>query len=254
MRGWLSRGRTPLVIAHRGSSAIAPENTLAAFRRAVSDGADAVELDVHLSKEGEPVVIHDARLSRTTDGRGWVSRTSLRELKRLDAGGWFHRRFAGERVPTLSEVFEELSGRLGVNIEIKGGRAQLERLIVERCMRVVRRQGASTYVMISSFYHPFVRRAKQIDPSVAAGVLFHPVRNARTPPHVLAARAGAEFFIIGDRSLRPAVVADVRSHMLSLAVYSIDTVRQFIRVSRFGPDCIVTDDPAKILGLLRKGY
>jgi len=251
MFDWLSPGRTTLVVAHRGSSAFAPENTLAAFRRAVSDGADAIELDVHLSRDGEVVVIHDARLRRTTDGRGWVSRHSVRELKRLDAGGWFHRRFAGERVPTLSEVLEEIGGRVGVNIEIKGNRRQQKRGIVERCLSVVRRHRASRCVMISSFYHPFVKRAKLLEGSLAAGVLFHPVRDMGRPPHLLAAKAGgAEFFICGDRNLRPAMLPDIRSHSLRLAVYSIDTVRQFERISRFPVACVVTDNPPKILRLL----
>lgn len=251
MFDWLRPARRPLVIAHRGSSAFAPENTLAAFRRAVSDGADAVELDVHLSREGEVVVIHDPRLQRTTDGRGWVSRHSVDELKRLDAGGWFHRSFAGERVPTLSEVLEELGGRVGVNIEIKGNRRQQKKGIVERCLTVVRRHRASRSIMISSFHHPFVKRVKLLDRSILAGVLYHPVHNMGKPPHLLAANAGgAEFFICGDRSLRRALLGDIRSHGLRLSVYSIDTVRQFERISHFPVDCIVTDNPPKILRLL----
>ncbi|MGH7374824.1 MAG: glycerophosphodiester phosphodiesterase family protein, partial [Candidatus Rokuibacteriota bacterium] len=94
----------PLVIAHRGASADAPENTIAAFELAVEQGADGIELDVHLSADEHPVVIHDFTLERTTDGAGPVSEHTVRELKRLDAGGWRDRRFRGQRVQTLQEV------------------------------------------------------------------------------------------------------------------------------------------------------
>src|SRR3990172_9877913 len=94
----------PVVIAHRGASGSCPENTLAAFRRAAALGADMIELDVQLTRDGEVVVIHDWTLDRTTSGTGPVRACSLAELRRLDAGAWFDAAFAGERVPTLGEV------------------------------------------------------------------------------------------------------------------------------------------------------
>lgn len=92
-----------LNVAHRGASAVAPENTMAAFEKAVELGADAIELDLHVSHDGELVIIHDDTLDRTTDGQGPVHTRSLHELKQLDAGRWFSERFAGQRIPTLAE-------------------------------------------------------------------------------------------------------------------------------------------------------
>ena len=111
----------PLVIAHRGASAAAPENTIAAFERALTDGADAIQLDVHLSRDDHPVVIHDPTLERTTNGWGPVRGHTMRELKRLDAGAWRGAAFAGQRLQTLQEVLERFRGRTKFWIELKGG-------------------------------------------------------------------------------------------------------------------------------------
>src|SRR5512143_199880 len=107
--------RRPLILAHRGASRRAPENTMAAFRLAAELGADGVELDVQLSKDGEVVVMHDSRVDRTTDGHGRIRDLPLAELRALDAGGWYAPEFAGERIPTLAEVLHELGPRLVLN-------------------------------------------------------------------------------------------------------------------------------------------
>ena len=111
----------PLVIARRGSSAEAPENTIAAFELALAQGADGILLDVHLSQDNHPVVINDFTLERTTDGTGPVRQLTVRELKRLDAGGWRGRRFRGQRIQTLQEVLERFRDRTRFWIELRGG-------------------------------------------------------------------------------------------------------------------------------------
>lgn len=113
--------KRPLVIAHRGASAYAPENTLAAFELAVAQGADLLEFDVHLSADDQPVIIHDETLDRTTSGTGRVRDRSLRELKRLDAGAWRGRTFCGQRVQSLQEVLERFRDRVGFAVELKAG-------------------------------------------------------------------------------------------------------------------------------------
>ena len=113
------------IMAHRGSRINRPENTLAAFEEAVRAGADGIELDVHLSQDGQVVVIHDETVDRTTNGSGLVHQLTLTDIKNLDAGAWFDLAFAGERIPTLLEVLELLEG-LGfggrLNIELKRGK------------------------------------------------------------------------------------------------------------------------------------
>src|SRR3990170_1715594 len=111
------------IIAHRGYSARAPENTLAALEAAVAAGADAVEFDLHTAACGTPVLFHDAMLSRTTNGVGPLRRRTLDQLKALDAGKWFSPDFAGERIPSFEETLRALKGRTGtIYAEVKGFR------------------------------------------------------------------------------------------------------------------------------------
>ena len=108
----------PIIIGHRGASAYAPENTLAAFNLALDQGADAVELDAKLSLDGEIVVIYDPTLERTTDSKGLVNSKTFAELKKLDAGSYFSSQFRGEKIPALREVFEAVGGKIIINVEL----------------------------------------------------------------------------------------------------------------------------------------
>ena len=116
----LHRQERPWVAGHRGAAAHAPENTVASFEMGVELGADAIEFDIHESRDGHLIVMHDPEVARTTDGHGRIKDMTLEELKRLDAGAWFGDRFRVERVPTLSEVLDWAHGRTPVIIEIKG--------------------------------------------------------------------------------------------------------------------------------------
>src|SRR5512145_3196062 len=108
----------PLIFAHRGASAHAPENTLAAFELAIAQNADALELDVKLSADGHAVVIHDTTVDRTTGSEGRVKDLSLAELRSLDAGTFFSEKYSGERIPTMEEVFESVGKRILINVEL----------------------------------------------------------------------------------------------------------------------------------------
>src|SRR5215471_15400951 len=114
-------GGRPYVIGHRGAMGHAPENTFASFRKGFELGAPLLELDVHLSADGQLVVIHDETVDRTTNGSGRVADMSTAEIRRLDAGSWFGCAFAGEPVPMLSEVLQWMHGRVGLVIELKLG-------------------------------------------------------------------------------------------------------------------------------------
>ncbi len=109
----------PFLWAHRGASSVAPENTMSAFAAAVACGADGLELDIHLSRDGIPVVIHDETLDRTTDGQGQVGDKTWPQLQMLDAGSWFSTDFAGESIPALENVLESFGGQVRLNLEIK---------------------------------------------------------------------------------------------------------------------------------------
>ncbi len=159
-----------LNIAHRGASAVAPQNTLTAFEMAAELGADGIEFDVRLCADGVPVVIHEPIVDATTDGSGSVSRMGLAQLKRLDAGSWFDPLFAGERIPTLEEVLATFGHRLLLNIELKSGPLNkgLERAVVV----LVERYGLGGRVLISSFSPLALRRVQLIAPHIPTGLLY----------------------------------------------------------------------------------
>jgi glycerophosphoryl diester phosphodiesterase len=149
-----------LLYAHRGASGYAPENTLASFKRALDMGCERMELDVHLSADGVPVVIHDKKVDRTIDGKGLVESLSLGELKKLDAGVKFSPGFRGERIPTLEEVFE-IDKRIKLCIEIKGNGE--EETLCHKVVDIVRKYKAEGDTIISSFSRRAVQCVYRID-------------------------------------------------------------------------------------------
>ena len=153
------------VIAHRGASGYAPENTAAAFAKAIAMGADAIETDVRLSADGELVLIHDATVTRTTDGRGPVADHTLAELRALDAGRWFSDAFAGERVPTLAELIEDVAPRIPVGLEIK------DRAATGPTIAAIRAAGIEDRVEVTSFLWPAVVEAKRLAARLPIGFL-----------------------------------------------------------------------------------
>ncbi len=163
------------VIAHRGASAEAPENTLAAFRRAVEIGADLIELDVRFSRDRAVVVFHDRKLDRTTDGRGPVASRTLRELQSLDAGTSFSPAYAGERIPLLDEVLVELRSsppRLFIEIKIDPGEEAVREELTPAVLRLVHDRGWRERATVASFDRESLRLARRLDPGVSAGLIF----------------------------------------------------------------------------------
>jgi len=245
---WLIPRNKPLNIAHRGASAAAPQNTLAAFCKAMELGADGVELDVHLSGDGVPVVMHDPTVDETTDGAGRIADKTLAELKELDAGGKFSPHFAGERIPTLEQVFDALQGRLLVNVEIKDvslSGVGLEAPVVE----VVRRFGMEKKVLFSSFNPLTLRRLRPLAPDIPAGLLYS--RNlaiylrrawlAPFTPH----QARHPHSALADERL----VRWCRAHQLCVNVWTVNEPAEMKRLIALGVDGIITDVP-DVLGAI----
>jgi glycerophosphoryl diester phosphodiesterase len=161
----------PLILGHRGASATAPENTLAAFAQAVAEGADGVELDAWRCATGEVVVIHDEETTRTCGDRLRVPEASLQALRRLDAGAWKGAGFRGERIPLLAEVLEALPGAI-VNVELKGRTGRPDRALADEVARVVAEARAASRVIVSSFDFGLVAAFRRAAPEVATGLLF----------------------------------------------------------------------------------
>lgn len=163
-------GPLPKLVAHRGASAVAPENTLAAFERAWQDGADLVELDLRLTADGHVVAMHDARVDRTTDGRGYVAEMTLGALRRLDAGAWFDKRYQGERVPTLWDVLEWAVGKAGLLLELKFDPfGTYDPALVEALLPVVADRQMKDRVAAISYQPRALAQLKAMDDDIAAG-------------------------------------------------------------------------------------
>jgi glycerophosphoryl diester phosphodiesterase len=242
-----------LVGAHRGSSNSAPENTMAAFRLAAAEGADLIELDVRFTRDMHPVVHHDRTLRRTTNGRGRIWQHDLASLRILDAGGWFHPRFSGERIPTLFDVLEWLPPHVGLNIELKtdGDPRPLEGRL-RTLLKVVDGRIGTRAIFVSSFDHRALRRLQQISPAVPLGVLYHPVRNVTARPSRLTARVGARYFICSRAQLQRRFSGDTHAHGVLLAVYGVGTESHVRKALQLGVDLVIANDPGGIRRILTK--
>ncbi len=158
-----------LVFGHRGAMGYAPENTLPSFRMAVDMGVDGIELDVHMTKDGEVVVIHDFTVDRTTNGRGFVKDLSLAEIKRLDASAKFGGKWRGVAIPTLEEVFREFGRRIRYKVEIKRG-SDYYPGIEGRVVELIRRYNVDAQVI--SFDFDALSNVRAIDKDVEIGIIF----------------------------------------------------------------------------------
>jgi len=232
----------PLSFAHRGASREAPQNTLAAFLRAADLGADGVELDVQLSKDGELVVIHDFCLEATTDGSGPVRAWTLAELKKLDAGSWFAPAFAGQRIPSLQEVMEAVGQRLLLNIELKttglrddGLAAAVARAIEEN--RLLER------VVVSSFNPVAVWRIKKLNPAIPVGLLY-----ASDTPTLLRKLWTRHFIDLDALHPQHSLVDErfvqwARQRRYRVHTWTVDDPEEMRRLARLGVDIIISNRP-----------
>jgi len=162
----------PVIIAHRGASCLAPENTMAAFEEAYRHGAGMVELDVHMSKDGHLVVMHDDTVDRTTNGEGKVQDLTLEELKKLDAGSWFGDKYRGEKIPTLKEVLQWAKDKIKVDIDVKVSLESPE--MAHKLASLIKEEGAQKNVFITSFGKDFLKEIQTLEPAVETGLLLHP--------------------------------------------------------------------------------
>ena len=162
--------KRPTIFAHRGSSAFAPENTLASFKLAVEQHADAVELDAKLTSDGQVIVIHDQTVDRTTNGTGRVNRLTLVELQNLDAGSHFDATFKGEKVPSLAEVFDTIGNQIFINVELKNYSSPLDDL-PDRVISLIRKYTLEPWILLSSFNIFALLRAHRLMPEVPLGLL-----------------------------------------------------------------------------------
>jgi glycerophosphoryl diester phosphodiesterase len=233
----------PRVIGHRGAAACAPENTLAGFRRARALDCRWVEFDVRLTADAQPVLLHDSRLERTTDGRGKLSTLSLAAVRRHDAGAWFGPSFAEERVPTLEEAVTLLAALgLGANVELKatrGREAETGAVVADTLTRLG--PSALPELLISSFRPAALVAARARVPGVARGILFRAIpKNWRA----VAERLGCATIHADHQRLRPALVNEIRGAGYPLLAYTVNDPGRANALFDWGVTSVFSDDPS----------
>jgi glycerophosphoryl diester phosphodiesterase len=246
----LGRANRPIIIGHRGAMGHAPENTMASFELALAMGAEMVELDVHPSRDGELVVIHDHTLDRTTDGHGVVTQRSVSELKALDAGGWLGPQFAGERIPTLREVLAWARPRVPLAIELKAGPLfypGIEQMVIEQ----LREYEMIDRAVIISFDHPAIRRVKDIESGVATGILYA-ARLVDGP--AVAAMAKADALAPQYSFVTPEVVEEAHDASIAVSVWTVDDEETMKVLRQVGVDAISTNYPDRLARILAVEY
>lgn len=232
-----------LVFGHRGAMAKAPMNTMASFQLAYEQGADGVELDVHLSKDGHIVIVHDFTVDASTDGQGDVSDFTLAELKRLDAGGWFAEKFAGERIPTLDEVFEGFANKLYVNVELKS-RFEDGSDIAAAVSDCIRRHGLTEQTIVSSFDARLLQRFREICPEAMMGYLHGPDVSAIMDEVSHEARHPWHDFI------DEAYMRWARDRRFMVNAWTVNDPDRACALKKMGVNGIITDSPADAISAL----
>lgn len=231
------------VFAHRGAQIAAPMNTLPAFRLAVEQGAHGTELDVHLSKDGVPVVIHDETVDATTDSSGAVNEMTLAELKTLDAGRWFSPEFAGTQIPTLAEVFEAVGQQLYINVEIKGFSPDSPR-VEQAILACIREHHMTERVIISSFNPVTLQRVVELAPDMPLGYLYwqdtHTIQSAALEPSQYHAQHPMHTLIT------PELVQEARQHGHIVTAWTVNEPERARELQALGVDIVVTDAPETI--------
>src|SRR2546426_8463503 len=236
-----------LVIAHRGASGHAPENTLAAFWKAVLLGATFIETDLQLSRDARFVAIHDATVNRTTNGQGVVHEMTLAELRLLDAGSWFGSEFTGERIPTLEEILEfSKKNDVVFYLEIKpagswGGEHAL--------IGALRESGEIPRTVVISFDAAIVLSLRKIEPTLMTGLLYdgqieNPIGNA--------VEIGARQLVVRGDLVTPAMIAEVRRKDLQVVCWTVNHPAHMRMLAGAGLDGIMSDYPDRLVAAVKK--
>ncbi len=238
------------MLGHRGASADAPENTLAAFRLAMAQGADGVELDVWRCRTGEVVVFHDEDARRISGSPLAIAGATLREIEALDVGSHRGERFRGERIPLLSEVLEALPGAV-VDVELKSGRVADPRLALS-VARILRERRAEDRVLVSSFDHWLLAAFRAAAPGIATGLLFEeaPAWRARLAVAEVLLRPRA---VHPPRALAtPEAVRRWQRSGLAVNVWTLDAPEEVERLARLGVAGIISNVPGAAREAVRR--
>ncbi len=251
--------KKPLVIAHRGASGLAPENTLAAFQQAIDLGVDRIEMDLRLSIDGEVVIIHDKTIMRTTNGWGSVRKLSLKRLQKYSAGSWFHPDFSAERVPTFREVLELVQGRATLLLEVKDG-SPYHHGIEQNIIQLINEFKAHDWCIIQSFNDRVLGNFRKL-PELQSDMqklfeAFIPVApfygGSRFSYKRIRTYNFAEEVNINYRYVNPRVVRKVHELGKKVNVWTVNQPENLQKYVEMGVDGIITDFPDRLNKILMR--
>jgi glycerophosphoryl diester phosphodiesterase len=256
------RVATPLIIAHRGASALAPENTLAAFRRAIEDGADGIEFDVRLSKDGVPVVIHDSTLGRTVGMKKRVAELTAKELSRLDAGSWFNiahpanarSEFASEGIPSLRTVLQTVERAAGpIYVELKCETERDLSPLIDAVCREIERSPFLDRIILKSFRLGVIPQVRAVVPDIRTAALFAPqvMRFLRKEKYLIdiARELGADHLSLHKALVNRKLIRKAEKYGMPVTVWTANSARWMARATKLGVFAIITNDPLKMVPL-----
>lgn len=236
------------VWGHRGAKGYRPENTMVSFEEACAQGADGIELDVHLSKDGVLMVCHDERVDRTSDGTGLIRDMTCRELKTLDFGGWFDKSYANTRIPVLKEVLDFIADKkIALNVEIKAGSIFYPG-IEEKLIQTLEGYGVKERTIISSFDHYALIKVKDIDAGYRTGVLYE-ARLYRPTDYMKMIKADAlhpNFITVTEELAAEALQAGAE-----INTYTVNNMNVAKRLKVLGVNAIITDYPKDVISAIR---
>ena len=234
-------------IAHRGASGKihAPENTLSAFRKAIQMGVDAVECDVHCTKDGHVVIIHDKNLKRTTNVDGIIAEMTLSDVKKADAGSWFAPRFAGETIPTLKELLELTKGRVITVVEIK------QENIADKVIKDIENAGSVGEAIIISFHASALKDAQEINPKIPRALLIGGGEPVSELPSILniihnAAEVGASMLNLSKTIITPKLVKESRLRGIGVWAWTVDDKSEIKKLLEMGVTGITSNYPERV--------
>jgi glycerophosphoryl diester phosphodiesterase len=237
------------IFAHRGYSAKYPENTMAAFKAALQFNIDGIELDVHETKDGALVVIHDEKVNRTTNGKGYVKDYTLKQIQQLDAGSWFHKKFKDEKIPTLKEVLQlaKPTGKI-VNIELKSNVIPYDGMDL-KVVQLIREMQMEGQIIISSFDHESLQRINKKAPELEIAPL---ISNMIINPWAYTKWLKANAMHLSGYFMQRQVALDALQQGAVIRVYTINKKEHMQFIQRIGAAGIITDQVEVAMAFVNK--
>ncbi len=243
--------RDVLNIGHRGACAYYPENTMVSFRAASRMKADFLELDVQLTKDGIPVVIHDFTANRTTNGKGNIANLTYGYIKHLDAGSWFSREFTGEKIPRLEEVLEFAQNNINLNIEIKANPKSQPGETEAKTLELVRKYNMTSRILFSSFNMESLITLRNLDPEIFRGLLFENSWKKKINPMAIMEDLEANSFHCSKSSIRKKWIKEFHSQQIPVLVYTVNAKTTMNKLIEWGINGIFTNKPDVLHNVLK---